>query len=116
MLKQVQDLGISTKAGQDKFLSAKAGLLSHLKNEEQQFYPALIKAAENSESLRGILDIFTQEMTKVSGQVLEFFEKYAQGGSGLEFAKDFGNITALLSMRIRREENILFAEYDKLSL
>ena len=41
----------------------------------------------------------------------EFVEKYSSGGSGLDFARDFGRLFSNLQMRIRREERILYVEY-----
>lgn len=115
VLKEVKTLGIGSKEGKAKLLLAKDGLLSHLKKEDEQLYPVLKKEAEKNPELKRTLDIFAQEMEKISGVVLSFFGKYSGSApSGLEFAKDLGAIFTGLETRIRREENILYREYEKI--
>ncbi len=114
-LAEVQEKGIGSKEGQAKLLSAKEGLLSHLKKEDERLYPPLKKAAEKDERLKGLLEMFAKDMQDVSKGAMDFFGKYAKGGSGLEFAKDFGHLSAVLTSRIRKEETILYPEFDKLN-
>lgn len=115
MLNKVKELGIGSREGQHKLLAAKIGLLAHLKAEDGQLYPAMNQEAKNNESLRRTLDLFARDMEMVSKEALGFFDKYAHGGSGLEFAKDFGRLYTVLSQRISKEEKSLYPEYDKLS-
>ncbi|NJD69428.1 MAG: hypothetical protein C3F12_12750 [Candidatus Methylomirabilota bacterium] len=114
-LNKVKELGVGSREGQQKLLSAKIGLLAHLKAEDGQLYPALYQEAKNNEALRRTVEAFARDMETVSKDALHFFEKYAHGGSGLEFAKDFGRLYAVLSQRISKEEKSLYPEYDKLS-
>ena len=115
LLKEVKALGIGSKEGKAKLLMAKDGLLSHLNKEDAQLYPVLKKEAERNPELKRTLDIFAQEMDGISRVVLSFFEKYSSAApSGLEFAKDLGGIFTGLETRIRREENILYREYEKI--
>ncbi len=74
----------------------------------------LRRAAEGDAHLARILEMFAADMDEVPAGCLEFFEKYAGGGEGLEFAGDFGRLYATLSHRISREENILYKAYDEL--
>lgn len=113
-LNKVKELGVISKEGQDKLLSAKTGLFAHIKREDEQFYPFLRKEAQNNKQLKSILDSFARDMESISKDVLEFFDKYSKGGSGIEFAKDFGRFSGILGVRIRKEENIIYAEYEKL--
>ncbi|PWB78548.1 MAG: hypothetical protein C3F08_08365 [Candidatus Methylomirabilota bacterium] len=113
-LNKVKELGVASKEGQQKLLSAKIGLLAHLKAEDGQLYPILHQDAKTNESLRRTVDLFARDMETVSKEALGFFEKYARGGSGLEFAKDFGRLYTILSQRIGKEERSLYPEYDKL--
>lgn len=115
LLKEVKMLGVGSREGKAKLLLAKEGLLSHLKKEDEQLYPVLKKEAEKSPELKRTLEIFANEMDSISEVVLNFFEKYSGSApSGIGFAKDLGGIFVGLETRIRREENILYREYEKI--
>ncbi len=113
-LNKVKSLGITSEEGQNTLLAAKSGLLAHLRKEDEQLYPVLKKAAETDSNLNRTLDIFARDMEEVSKAVSEFFAKYSTGGSGIEFAEDLGELFAILSSRISKEENILYQKYDEL--
>ncbi|MCP4344460.1 MAG: hemerythrin domain-containing protein [Desulfobacterales bacterium] len=114
ILNKVKSLGIVSKEGQDIFLSAKNRLLEHIRKEDKQLYPVLKKAAESDTDLKQTLDIFAKDMGGISEASSEFFEKYSEGGSGIEFARDFGRLFVALAHRISREENIIYAKYEEL--
>lgn len=114
-LNKIKELGVGSKEGQDKLRSTKIGLLAHLKAEDGQLYPVLNQAAKNDQSLRRTVEMFARDMEVVSKEALNFFDKYARGGSGLEFAKDFGRLYSLLAQRISKEEKSLYPAYDSLS-
>lgn len=113
-LNRVKGLGISTKEGLDKLMEVKMLLLQHLQKEDRELYPRLWHAAEVDSSLRQTLELFAKDMDQISRLAMEFFQKYAQGGAGVEFARDFGRLYATLGERIRREENIIYARYLQL--
>lgn len=115
-LNEVHSLGIYTEKGQRLLMESKKALIAHLQREDTEIYPALRKAAESSEVLKSTLDHFAKDMDSISKAALDFFEKYKSGGSGLEFARDFGRLFSTLQMRIGREERILYAEYLKLQI
>ena len=114
-LNEVKALGISSQEGITKLLAAKNGLLAHLSKEDQKLYPVLNKEAEGNSTLKTKLDMFAKDMDGISKAALDFFAKYQSGGEGLEFAKDFGGLVAVLGQRIQREESILYAEFDKIN-
>lgn len=114
VLNEVKGKDIRLKETQEKLLSAKAGLLAHLNKEDEKLYPVLKRAAEKDKNLQQTLDMFAKDMEDISSFALSFFDKYSQGGLGIEFAQDFGRLTATLSGRIRKEENVLFVAYEKL--
>lgn len=116
LFEQLKTLGVAGKEGQAKLLSSKQLLLAHLKKEDERLYPALREAAAKNEAVKRLLDTFAKDMTEISGAVLQFFDKYAQGGSGFEFSKDYGKVVGTLGVRVQREENILYKEYDKLGI
>ncbi len=115
VLDEVSKLGISSKEGQQRLLDAKQGLLAHLKKEDDQLYPVLNNAAGENPALKQTLDIFAKDMSGISKAAIDFFNKYAQGGSGVEFAIDIGNLFTTLKSRIGKEEDILYKKYDILN-
>ncbi len=74
------------------------------------------KAAENDANLKRTLDLFTKDMEGITKVALDFFSKYANGGSGMEFAKDFERLFASLSQRIRKEKNIIHEKFNDLKI
>lgn len=116
-LNEVKELGILSKEGQDKLMSLEVSLLAHLGIEDDQLYPALKKEAEHYNSIKDTLELFAMDMENVSKIVLEFFEKYSEGFSGMdikELSEDFDNLLAALTKRIRNEEESLYEEYEAL--
>ncbi len=112
LLKEVKELGILSKEGQAKLLSAKAHLLKHLNKEDEQLYPVLRKKAEKNKQLEDALDLCVIDMENVSRVVQEFFDKYSRGVSGKELQKEFENLFVALDKRVRNEEDILYDEYE----
>ena len=116
-LNEVKEIGIHSKEGQGKLMSLEVSLLAHLGIEDDQLYPTLKKEAEHNSSIKDTLDLFAMDMENVSKTVLEFFEKYSEGFSGMdlkELSEDFDNFLAALTKRIRNEEESLYEEYETL--
>ena len=113
-LNKVQKAGFSSKEGQRTLLLSKNRLLSHLKKEDEQLYPVLWESAKKDSELKRILDKFAKDMKEISKFVVEFFDKYSEGGSGIEFAKDYGKFHTVLSSRLRREEVMIFPKYKEI--
>ncbi len=113
-LNEAKNIGITLKEGQKALLSAKNGLVAHLKKEDERLYPALRKEAEKDESLKRTLNTFAKDMESISKAALDFFEKYSGGGSGIDFASDYGRLMSALNSRIRREESIIYAKFDEI--
>ncbi len=114
VLSKVGDLGISSQEGQRLLISARKELLYHLNKEDTRLYPGLNKAAETDADLKRTLETFAKDLAEVSQNAMDFFAKYDQGDSGLEFARDFGRLVGTLRARISREEMILYKEFDEL--
>jgi iron-sulfur cluster repair protein YtfE (RIC family) len=115
ILDEVKALGISSPAGRKRLLSAKDLLLSHITKEDERFYPALKKAAENNAELRRTLEYFAADMETVTKKAEKFFQKYAHGGSETEFGGDLKILYVTLKDRIRVEEEIIFAKHEQLA-
>ena len=114
-LTEANNLGIITKEGQSKLFSAKADLLVHLKNEDEHLYPVLKKEAENNKHLESILNSFSSEMENVSKSVMKYIDKYSDGVLDSKYVESFETIFATLNARMKKEESILFAEYEKIN-
>lgn len=115
MLNRVKELGISSEDGQKILIQSKEALLGHLNKEDRDLYPALRKAAEKDKNLQGIIDLFAKDMEKVSKAALDFFNKYSVGSTGIEFAIDYGKFLGELRIRMKKEEVILYPEYDRIN-
>lgn len=114
-LQQAKDCGFSSNDSFERLMTVKTALFEHLAEEDQHLYPTLFEAAETDSALKATLGIFARDMQEVSREVTSFFDKHHQGGEGIEYAADFGRIYALLGQRIRKEEELLYPEYDKLT-
>lgn len=114
-LNKIKDVGIGSEEGQSILLSARDALLAHLKKEDAHLYPPLRKAAEKNYALKQTLEFFARDMDKISENALSFFEKYTSGGNSMEFAKDFGTLKAGLSLRIRKEEHIIYTKFNSVT-
>jgi len=101
--------GITSEEGQMKFKKAKDLLLQHLQKEDDELYPLLTKNGAS----KAIADTFSEEMKAISKVAIDFFTKYENAQSGLDFAQDFGAFLGALGSRIRKEENVLYSEYDR---
>lgn len=113
-LQAVKRFGISTAKGKEYLINAKNALLSHLRKEDDKLYPILRIRAKEDEALNDLLNIFARDMETVSVLALSFFNKYEYSETNMEFAKDFGILYAALGNRIRKEESILYEEYNKI--
>lgn len=112
-LSKVRELGIGSADGQKMLMTARDGLMAHLVKEDRELYPVLRENAKSDERLRRTMEVFAKDMEAISEAVLKFFTKYANGGSGVEFARDFGRLFVILGGRISKEEDILYKEYEK---
>lgn len=99
------------------FFKLKNLLLEHLKKENIQLYPELLKHTETNMVAR----TFSHGMEAIAKEVLDFFNivekdfnKSKPSLSGFEYAKSLGRITGLLKNRISNEEKVLYAEFENL--
>ena len=112
ILNEVKELGILSREGQARLMSAKVHLLAHLKKEDEQLYPVLRKEAEHNKSLKKEVAMFAMDPEYVSRVVSEFFDKYSGGEIDEDFSVNFESLTAAISTRIRNEEDALYEEYE----
>lgn len=115
-LGQVKRLGIGSREGQDTLMSARNLLLDHLQKEDERIYPMLRRAAQRDDDLRQTLEFYATNMSEITEAALHFFDKYANGGSGIEFGQDFGALYSALSLRVAKEEAAIYKRYEELQL
>lgn len=114
ILEKAWKLGIASSETKEMLLNAKTLLINHLKKEDEKLYPVLNKAAETNKNLATTIAIFASEMDKITKNVLSFYEELSKSKDDFKLSKSFGEFFALLKIRIRREENILYKEYKNL--
>ena len=114
ILNEVKELGILSKEGQTKLMSVKASLLEHLWSENERIYPIFWKEAEHNKDLKDVLDLFAIEMEDVSNVVEQFFNKFHEGTLDRNSPNGFEAVFAAISKRIKNEEEVLYAEYEKI--
>lgn len=114
-LADANKLGVDTREGTLSLMKAKSALLAHLKKEDERLYPVLRRAAQKDRRLQWMLELYAQDMEEVSSAAVVFFQKYENGGKGIEFIRDFGTLLARLKIRIRNEEGELYREYEAIT-
>lgn len=112
-LDRIKAAGVTSEEGQRLLREGKDLLLTHLRKEDERFYPVLHRAAQEDPALRRRLEAFAEDMREVSRNAIDFFDRYAQGGSGLGFARDFGRLYATLRQRQEKEERLLYPEFAR---
>lgn len=115
ILVQVRQHGIGTSTGRQTLMAARALFIDHIRREDEEFYPDYRRLARLDPARAATADQFSQEMVTLGSQILGFFDKYRDGGSGMEFALDYGRMSALLQSRWHKEEAILYARYEELA-
>ena len=111
----VKDAGIGSNEGKQKLFAAKSHLIAHLRSEDDELYPVLKRAGEFDVNLKRTIEIFAKDMEIVSSLALGFFDKYSQGSSGIDLARDYGKLYTILKTRIRKEEDILYQAYTQVA-
>jgi len=113
-INRVKKHGINTVNGFKELLSSvKDDITAHMKEEDEEFYPKLRKAAKFSQRLKELLGEFDKDMNEITSYILEFFNDYT-ATTGSELAMELEKFVTILERRILREETFLFAEFEKL--
>jgi len=115
LLDRVRVLGIGTEEGRRTLRGARQVFVDHIAHEDREFYPAFLAASAGRPDAERMAMQFAGEMTAISKEILAFFDKYKDGGSGLEYARDFGRLSAALFLRWHKEENVLYTRYAELA-
>lgn len=108
-LEALRAVDVTTPKGKDKALEVRRAIVEHLEKEDKAFYPILRRAADKDDLLRHTLEVFDKDLDAVSRDTLASFEQATVAGCReTDFAHAHGALTAILKVRMRREEEILF--------
>ena len=112
ILKKTMKLGVTSEEGQTLLFSFKDLFLDHLKKEEK-IYSILKEASNENDNIKLTLEVFVPQMQDMKDDISIFFKDNRTGDYSLSFAEAFGRILADMGVLIRREENILYREFQK---
>lgn len=94
----------------------KSKLLEHLKLENDEFYPGLLKKMKEKEMKTEDTVKFIQQMKSIGVVVMAFLEKYNSKNAILGeinvFKKDLNEIILTLNLRIESEEQGVFTYWN----
>ena len=113
--REVKRLGVHTMEGRNQLMNARRELLAHLEKEDELLYPGLARAAETNPELKNTLAGLDREMKEISEFCATFFEKYEIHGGGIDFFRDFDTLHTALENRIKKEEQLLYDQYNRLN-
>ena len=113
ILNEAKKLGILTKEGQAKAMFAKATLLEHLEEEDENFYPVLWKEAKQNKKLKELLEVFGENFESTCRCVIVFFDRFDKSDLDESLLNHFETLIQVLRNRMDKEENILYGEYEK---
>lgn len=114
-LTRVKEHGLFGEEARSELSRAGTILMEHLAKEERSVYTILENRAREDKHLEKTLRIFSRDMASIGAFTKLFFEKYPNGGTGVEFASDFGKLRGMLLNRVTREEKVIFEEYRRLA-
>lgn len=113
IFESIKKMDIKSAEAKTELRKVKTLIVDHLAIEDAKLYPALMECAKTDPSLNILVSGYMNEMKELSQFVIAFFDKYSDDAmSGIEFSRDYGKLLGSLQQRIRREESILYKEYE----
>lgn len=114
LLGEIKKEGSLTKAALTGIAEVKNMLISHLAQEDRDFYPIMKEAAKTNPSIAQTLEVMGLDMNQIAQIVLNQISAWQKGEGKLTFTTDIDNLITVLSDRIKREEHLLYTKYLKL--
>ncbi|MCP4176982.1 MAG: hypothetical protein GY756_04375 [bacterium] len=96
-----------------KIQSLKKPIFEHLEVENENLYTPTLAGAERDNDLKVMLDKFNSHFNKITTFAINFYKKNEVLKNEAEFLHDLHKFIVLILVRIKSEEKILFAEYEK---
>ena len=103
----VKRLGIHTMEGRNQLMESRSQLLRHLDTNRKLFCSQLRNDFRRDPVLLEVIESFELGTQILLEFCREFFEKYAQGGGGVDFFKDFARLKSSFEHQLRREQYFL---------
>jgi hypothetical protein len=94
----------------------KISMVAHLKLEDSDLYPELLRTAEavQDPQLALVARAFARTMPPISAGLIDFIQRHETRKLDLEvFARDWSKLLGLLTSRIQSEESTLYPLYAK---
>lgn len=114
ILSDVRTTAVSYSAATVQVLQARELFLTHTRKEDTRLYPPLRARLYNDGHLTELLKAFTLDFSFVSSLAADFFSSLDRGISEENFYTKLFRLSNALRERIEKEENILYAEFDRL--
>jgi regulator of sigma D len=105
--------GVDGTGWKEKLFSARKLFQDHLKKEDEELYPRLIKKWAGDKSMENIVKKFIADMKVISKETMAFLDRYDTTSSGSDFMKDYAEMMVDLKSRMQEEEDKLFKELEK---
>ena len=97
LLDEVLDLGVESKVGRDKLITAQDLFMTHLHKEDKHVHAVLAEEEKRNPELRETMYLMHFNLRDVTNDVEKFFKKYTEEGNLDEFHEDFELINVALS-------------------
>lgn len=114
LIDEIDSMDIMSLSAKAKIEELEKALSAHLLKEDEWLYPSLKNEAKTNEKIKFSLDLFASHSSMLSREILKFFELYRLAPDTIAVDKQFSILKSSLLMRMRREELVLFAEYDRI--
>ncbi len=114
-LDAIKTLGAASDAGRAALAQLGEMVVGHLGREDDEVYPRLRAVATREPRLKKTLDFFAAESREISDLARRFFSARLEGSGDFEVAQEFGTLCARLTARARREETVLFPEFERIA-
>lgn len=109
-------LGRGDEAGAREVLSSLGNVLrAHLALEDQEIYPGLIRAAEESRDDRMLetAKVFANNMQRITESLRDFFARHEASFHLDRFQTAWRTLSSVISARIESEEKTLYPLYER---
>jgi DUF438 domain-containing protein len=114
LINDARELGVGSPGSTEKIRELERALTAHVEKEAELLYPALEKAATGNLMLTKTLEFFRKDMSGISRDVAGFVEKHSSAPDQ-DFAHEIAGLLVTMQDRIRKEESVLYREFEKLS-